>query len=399
MEVMFEEIKPDVELIGKGIILPNSNGLIFPFKAVSLKAVDVKILKIYEKNIPQFLQVNSMSGDRELRRVGKVILKKTIQLTQKSAMDLGKWNNYSFDLAQLIKTEPGAIYKVIISFKKEYSTYKCDSSEPENMDESMQEMSDGDDTEDEHDWDYYGDYYYDDYEYYDYDYDDRDNPCKNYYYRNREVSRNILASDLGLIAKRGTDGSMMFIVTNLITTEPIKNATIEIYDYQLQVLKTLKTDKGGMCEGIFKRKPFLMVAKVGNQRGYLKLDDGSSLSLSAFDVSGEEVQKGLKGFIYGERGVWRPGDTLFLSFILEDKQNTLPKNHPVQFELLNPQGQVFRKITKTVGLNGFYNFTTTTEKSSPTGNWTARIKVGGAWFTKNIKIETIMPNRLKIKLL
>lgn len=406
MELMFEEIKPGVELIGKGCILPNSNGLIFPFRAVSLKAVDVKILKIYEKNIPQFLQVNSMEGNRELRRVGKVVLKKTIQLTQKSAMDLGKWNNYSFDLSQLIKTEPGAIYKVIISFKQEYSTYKCDSvgggtDSQTMMNEDMQQTSDDGataDDDDEHDWDYYGDYYYDEYEYYDYDYDERDNPCNKAYYRNKEVSRNILASDLGLIAKRGTDGSMTFIVTNLITTEPIKNATVELYDYQLQVLKTLKTDAGGMCDATFKKKPFLMIAKVGQQRGYLKLDDGSSLSLSAFDVSGEEVQKGLKGFIYGERGVWRPGDTLFLSFILEDKQNTLPKNHPVQFELLNPQGQVFRKMTKTVGLNGFYNFTTTTEKNSPTGNWTARVKVGGAWFTKNIKIETIMPNRLKIKL-
>lgn len=403
MELMFEELKPGIELIGKGVILPNSNGLIFPFKAVSLKAVDVKILKIFENNIPQFLQINSMSGNRELRRVGKVVLKKTIQLTQKSAMDLGKWNNYSFDLAQLIKTEPGAIYKVIISFKKEYSTYKCDSTDTgvdgeSMMEESMQEVSDADDDEDEHDWDYYGDYYYDDYEYYDYDYDERDNPCNKAYYRNKEVSRNILASDLGLIAKRGTDGSMHFIVTNLVTTKPVNNAVVELLDYQLQVLKSMKTNADGMCEATFKRKPFLMVVKSGGQRGYLKLDDGSSLSLSAFDVSGEEVQKGIKGFIYGERGVWRPGDTLFLSFILEDKQNTLPKNHPVQFELLNPQGQVFRKMTKTVGLNGFYNFTTTTEKSSPTGNWTARVKVGGAWFTKNIKIETIMPNRLKIKL-
>jgi hypothetical protein len=398
MEVMFEEIKPSVELIGKGVILPNSNGLIFPFKAVSLKAVDVKILKIYEKNIPQFMQVNNLEGNRELRRVGKVVLKKTIQLTQKSAMDLGKWNNYSFDLAQLIKAEPGAIYKVIISFKKEYSTYKCDSAEPDASEEGMQEVNDGTDDDDEHEWDYYGDYYYDDYEYYDYDYDDRDNPCKSSYYRRKEVSRNILASDLGLIAKRGTDGSMHFVVTNLVTTKPIPNAIVELLDYQLQVLKTLKTNSEGMCEATFKRKPFLMLVKSGAQRGYLKLDDGSSLSLSAFDVSGEEVQKGLKGFIYGERGVWRPGDTLFLSFILEDKQNTLPKNHPVQFELLNPQGQVFRKMIKTNGLNGFYDFTTTTEKNSPTGNWTARIKVGGAWFTKNIKIETIMPNRLKIKL-
>lgn len=401
MEIMFEELKPEVQIVGKGVILPNSNGLIFPFKAVSLKAIDVKILKIYEKSIPQFLQVNSMDGDRELRRVGKVVLKKTIQLTQNSSMDLGKWNTYSFDLAELIKTEPGAIYKVIISFKKEYSTYTCSDTSSVNSDdnEGMQQVDDGTDDDNDRDWDYYGDYYYDNEEYYDdYNYQERDNPCNSSYYQNREVSRNILASDLGLLAKRGTDGSMTFVVNNMITTKPVANATVELYDFQLQVLKTLHTNGDGMCVATFKKKPFLMLVKSGSQRGYLKLDDGSSLSLSAFDVSGEEVQKGLKGFIYGERGVWRPGDTLFLSFILEDKENTLPKNHPVQFELLNPQGQVFRKITKTVGENGFYNFTTTTEKSSPTGNWTARIKVGGAWFTKNIKIETIMPNRLKINL-
>ena len=403
MEIMFEDLKPEVQLIGKGVILPNSNGLIFPFKAVSLKAIDVKILKIYEKNIPQFLQVNNLEGDRELRRVGKVVLKKTIQLTQKSAFDLGKWNTYSLDLATLIKTEPGAIYKVIISFKKAYSTFTCtDTTKTANTEtddnEDLQAVNDGTDDNDEHDWDYYGDYYYDDYENYDYNYQERDNPCSNSYYRSKEVKRNVLASDLGLIAKRGTDGSMNFIVTNLLTTKPVSGATIELLDYQLQVLKILKTNGDGMCGATFKMKPFLMIAKSGEQRGYLKLDDGSALSVSAFDVAGEQVQKGIKGFIYGDRGVWRPGDTLFLSFILEDKLKTLPPNHPVQFELLNPQGQVFRKITKTIGLNGFYNFTTTTEKSSPTGNWTARIQVGGVWFTKNIKIETIMPNRLKIKL-
>ncbi len=412
MEVMFEELKPEVQLIGKGVILPNSNGLNFPFKAVSLKAIDVKILKIYEKNIPQFLQVNNLEGDRELRRVGKVVLKKTIQLTQKSAMDLGKWNTYSLDMSKLIKAEPGAIYKVIISFKKEYSTYTCtEGSKTEGTDENadendgedggdLQEVNNAsaDDTEDEHEWDYYGDYYYDDYRYYNYNYQEKDNPCSASYYRNKEVKRNILSSDLGLIAKHGTDGSMHFILTDLITTKPVSGATVELLDYQLQVMKSLKTNGDGMCEGIFKKKPFLMVVKNAGQRGYLKLDDGSALSLSAFDVSGEQVQKGIKGFIYGERGVWRPGDTLFLSFMLEDKLKTLPENHPVEFELLNPQGQVFRKMVKTSGMNGFYNFTTTTEKSSPTGNWTARVNVGGVMFTKTIKIETIMPNRLKIKL-
>ncbi|MEO6901725.1 MAG: MG2 domain-containing protein, partial [Bacteroidia bacterium] len=397
MEVLFEELKPAIQLIGKGFILPNSQALIFPFKAVNLKAVDVKILKIYEKNIPQFLQVNNLGGDRELRRVGKIVLNKTIPLTQKNSADIGNWNTYSLDLAELINAEPGAIYKVILSFKKEYSTYKCD----KNTVEEKEVLTGVDDDEEEaHDWDYYGDYYYEegDYDYADYNYDQRDNPCSNSYYRSRSVSRNVLASDLGLIAKRGTDGSMNLIVTNLISAKPIPNATVELYDYQLRVLKTLKTDANGMCTITFKKKPFLMVAKQGTQRGYLKLDDASALSLSAFDVSGEQVQKGLKGFIYGERGVWRPGDSLFLTFMLEDKLNTLPVNHPVQFELLNPQGQIFRKTMQTAGLNGFYNFTTTTDQNSPTGNWTARIKVGGVQFTKNIKIETIMPNRLKINL-
>src|SRR6185312_5786786 len=39
-----------------------------------------------------------------------------------------------------------------------------------------------------------------------------------------------------------------------------------------------------------------------------------------------------------------------------------------------------------------------TETSSRTGNWMAKVKVGGATFEKSIKIETIMPNRLKLKL-
>ena len=39
----------------------------------------------------------------------------------------------------------------------------------------------------------------------------------------------------------------------------------------------------------------------------------------------------------------------------------LPKNHPVSFELINPQGQLVTKMVKTNGVNGFYNFSTKTE--------------------------------------
>jgi len=141
-----------------------------------------------------------------------------------------------------------------------------------------------------------------------------------------------------------------------------------------------------------------MVAKKDEQRGYLKLIDGSALSLSMFDVAGEVVQKGIKGCIYGERGVWRPGDSLYLTFVLEDKNKILPVNHPVIFELSNPKGQLYKRMIKTTSLNGFYDFRTATDANSLTGNWLAKVKVGGAEFTKTIKIETVKPNHLKINL-
>ncbi len=401
-ELLMEGNKPEIRLIGKGNIIPRSNGLIFPFEAVNLKAVDVKIIKIYENNIAQFLQVNDLNGDEEMYRVGQIIRKKTVMLSDSKVSDFARWNRFSLDLADLIKADPGAIYKVILSFRKSYSLYPCNGVTP-SIEETVKLKSNEDEDEDENyqinRWGYYGSYY----NYYDddsngYDWNERENPCNSAYYNNRSVSRNILASDLGLIAKKGNNGSFNFFVTDIVTTNPLSGVDIDIYNFQHQLMASLKTDNNGMAEVTFKKIPYLLVARKDKQRGYLKLNDGSSLSLSMFDVKGEEIQKGIKGFIYGERGVWRPGDTLFLSFILDDKDKSLPVNHPVIFDLMNPQGQVVKHTVSSESVDGFYKFITCTDVNAPTGNWTAKVRVGKVSFTKNIKIETILPNRLKINL-
>ena len=59
-------------------------------------------------------------------------------------------------------------------------------------------------------------------------------------------------------------------------------------------------------------RPFVVSATKGDDIGYLEVKEEVSLSLSRFDVSGKEIQKGLKGYVYTERGVWRP-ETLFSS--------------------------------------------------------------------------------------
>ncbi|MDB5091428.1 MAG: hypothetical protein JWR09_5422 [Mucilaginibacter sp.] len=404
--VFFENRLPTVTIPGKGVILPDSGKLMMPFEATNLNAVDVSIIKIYENNVPQYFQNNGFDGGEELRHVGKPVVQKTIRLDEDKSLNLSKKNRFMLDIDQLLRTEPGAIYRVIIGFRKDYSIYNCKAGSPvlknEGDDEGYGYEGSGNfgtnsgsiSDEDDDFWARYDSFYPDGY-----NWQERNDPCTNSYFsKDRWAVRNIIASNIGLIAKRGSDNGMLVAVTNILTAKPMSGVELELLDYQKQVIFKTTTDGDGLAKFDMKRKPYLLVAKNGKERGYLKLDDGSSLPLSRFNVGGEQIQSGLKGFIYGERGVWRPGDSIFMSFILEDKLKTLPADLPVQFELYDVNGKLYRRITQTKSVDGFYSFHTATETSSPTGNWSAKVKVGGAAFEKSVKIETIMPNRLKIGL-
>lgn len=396
-DVVFEQVAPAVRFSGKGAILPGTDGLVLPFEAVNLNSVDVTVFKIYEKNILQFLQVNDFNGNQELYRVGKKILKKNIALTTAGVADAGKWNRFTLDLSTLIQAEPGALYQIKISFKKSYSAYNCDGEAA--TEETASQFGEETDEYDYQPGDYYGyyeeDYYYDG----DYSWEQRDNPChSSYYTSSRFIKKTILASDLGLLCKRGEDGNTSVFVTDLKTTQPLSGVQIELFDFQQQPIGSGSTNADGKVVINTKEPAFAVVAKSGQQRGYMKLTDGDALSLSSFDVSGEVVQRGLKGFLYGDRGVWRPGDSLYLTFILEDKMKQLPPSHPVVFELQNPQGHVVNRLVRSSGTNGFYSFATATAPDAPTGNWTGRVKAGGFNYSQTLKIETVKPNRLKINL-
>ncbi|PKB16286.1 alpha-2-macroglobulin [Flavobacterium sp. 5] len=389
-KISFDEIKPNVRFLKSGTILPSSNNLKLNFEAVNLSAVDVKVYKIYKNNILQFLQDNELNGTRNLKRVGQPIAKSTINLKENSLVNLGKWNTFALDLSKIITPEPGAIYRVEFSYKKAYSLYKCENA---NADESENEEAEEVDEKDVN----YSENSYDDYYYDDYEWRESQDPCTNSYYYNARIGTNILASDVGVIAKRGENKSYLFAVNNIITTEPISNARVDLYSFQQQKLATSATSSEGIASFQLDTFAYFAIVTYGTQSTYVKLDDGTSLSVSNFNVAGETLQKGLKGFIYGERGVWRPGDNLYLSFILNDASNKLPLGHPIKFRLADPNGKVtYQTVQKTNEWN-HYAFTVPTEMDAPTGNWEAMVSVGGAKFYKSIKIETIKPNRLKIK--
>ena len=140
--VEFLPLKPNIRMVSQGVILPDAGKLYFPFEAVGLKAVDVTIYKLYENNILQFLQVNDLSGQDEILRVGKKVISKRIDLKYDTPADLEYWHRYAIDLGSLIRTEPGAMYRVKLSMQQEYAVWECPKTTPSEDEEEYEEDGD-----------------------------------------------------------------------------------------------------------------------------------------------------------------------------------------------------------------------------------------------------------------
>lgn len=411
--ISFSEVslKPQVKMSTTAAILPDSKSLIIPFRAVNLYAVDLSVIRIFENNVLMFMQTNSLASANELRRSGRLVYKKTLWLAKDASKDIHHWGDYSIDLAGLIHQEPGAIYRVILSFRQEYSAYPCGRVENQDMKFADSNTSNGLtkvsgsvlSEEDEAIWNTPEAYYYYNGGTMDwsvYRWTERDNPCHPSYYMDsdRAAACNVFASNLGMIVKRNSLNKLWIAVSNILDTKPIGKAQVTAYNFQLQPIGKGETNGEGFVEITPNGVPFIIVAESEKQKAYVRVVDGEEQSVSRFDVGGKDIQKGLKGFIYGERGVWRPGDTLHISFILEDREKRIPDKHPVALEIYNPRGQFYTKMISTQGMNGFYTFDVPTQATDPTGLWNAYIKVGGTTFHKGLRVETIKPNRLKINL-
>lgn len=394
-------LKPKVEFASKGVIVPLDGQVTVPFSAVYLRGVRVKVIKIFANNVGAILQEGGLDLSYGLTRYGRPVAVKTLILDEQGA-DLSNWRTYSLDLTDLFKAEPGAMYRVDLIpvpgltawpgadelLKSKEEAFADD----ERIFKKMCEQFDSGN----------GWYDADDISWEVINWNETDDPTKISYYRGIGASRNVLATNIGLSAFMGDDNQTTVVALDLPSAQPISGAEITVYNYQNQPIASATTDSEGkaiFAPDALKGRPFYVKAVQGQDNSFLRLNKGENLSTSSFDVAGEQTQAGgLKGFIYGERGVWRPGDTLNLGFMLRDADSKLPKGHPVTLEVRNPVGQLVSRQIRSDAPMGLYAFKVPTDVQAPTGSWSAKVTVGGAVFEKRLRVETIKPNRLKINL-
>src|SRR5690606_41362574 len=107
---------------------------------------------------------------------------------------------------------------------------------------------------------------------------------------------------------------------------PLTRTRRKRFNRQQQAIGSAQADSPGSAEIVTDGAPFYVTAERDKTKGFLRIARNEAWPTNQFDVAGENVRGGLKGFIYGERDVWRPGDDIFLTFILQDKDQLIPDN-------------------------------------------------------------------------
>jgi len=349
-----EDIDPEVptiRFISKGSILPSKGGMDLLFGSVSYAKAEVRVKKVFSNNILQFLQLDDYETRYELYKVAEQVIDTIIVLGDKDADHIREWRTYGLALDDLVKPETGAIYHVEIRGREPL------------VEEDF--------------WD--SDSYFGDYETYE------------------QRSVDLLASNLVLIAKRGDSATEVFAY-DVLSGKPVSGAKVKLYSFAQQELAKGTTNGDGQVSFTGQQDASFVVATSGKNYAYLSLKYEKALSTSNFDVSGTTNEGGIKAYIFGERGVWRPGDTLHVSMVTLFDDAPLPAGHPITAQLRNPDGQVTQTLTQAASPANIYHFPFQTAEDAPSGRWRVDVSVGGQIFSKTLRVEAIKPNKLDITL-
>lgn len=226
-------------------------------------------------------------------------------------------------------------------------------------------------------------------------------------YWSQRATQWFIVSDLGLAALSGDDGVHAF-VRSLETALPVAGAEVKLVARNSEVLATARTDargyarfEAGLARGEGGLAPAILVAESGNgDYAFLDLTTGA-FDLSDRGVAGRDVPGPLDGYLYGDRGVYRPGEDVHLTALLRDRSAKAATGLPVTLIISRPDGVEHVRIPlQDQGLGG-RSTTISLSTGAMTGTWRARIHtdpeaapIGETSFL----VEDYVPERLDLVL-
>lgn len=349
----FSDLPPMVEFASGGTIMPTANQSKLQFSTSNVSRVHLEVKKVFTNKLADFIRQEEISGNKSRHngftrsyggQIGVILLNKTLEIGDTK----NEWLLNEVDLSSIIDEDSEGLYLVRLNFN------------PRDMLVDVNE-----DVED-------------------------------FIAEKGSVYKPFTVSNLGITAKK-EDNYYHVFVTDLQTAKPVSGARVKTYDWSDSHSNSGVTGSNGHTKIQENYRARFITAEKSGQISYLKLDN-MRWNTSGFDISGASTNySGQRAFLYTERGVYRPGDEINLSMIVRNQDNTFPTNHPANFTLYNPDGQNVLEFTNSDAKDGFYTFKFSTKESDPTGNWQVRISTGARNFYHTVKIETVVPFKLKVR--
>ncbi len=215
----------------------------------------------------------------------------------------------------------------------------------------------------------------------------------------------ISVSDIGLIAKEGDDEIWVF-ANSIKTTEPLKGIEVTLVSSNNQSVYTLETDGDGVAhfEKLSEKAPgfkvAMITARTKDDFNYLLFED-TRVETSRYEVEGaRDNPSGLTAFIYGERDMYRPGETLHFNTVIRTLRWETPEDIPLKIKLVTPNGREYRTWRKTTNAQGAVETEVTVEASALTGTYQLEVYNANDLLlaSQAVSVEEFMPDRIKVDL-
>lgn len=222
----------------------------------------------------------------------------------------------------------------------------------------------------------------------------------------QEATQWFIVSDLGLAAFSGDDGVHAF-VRSLAEATPTSGINVRLVARNNEVLGTAKTDasgyarfEAGLTRGEGGLQPALVIAETdGGEYAFLDLTSGA-FDLTDRGVKGRDAPGPIDGYLYTERGVYRPGEDVHITGLVRDT-NGKAALLPVTLIVTRPDGVEHRRYTLSDKGLGGRELTLPLAASAMTGTWRAKLHTDperDAITQVSFLVEDFVPERLDLEL-
>jgi alpha-2-macroglobulin len=218
----------------------------------------------------------------------------------------------------------------------------------------------------------------------------------------------VVDTDVALTTFTGRDGLNVF-ARSLQSAAPLAGLEIVLLSRGNEPLGKAVTAADGratfppeLLKGRGGAEPIAVMALDGGKQEFSRIE----LTKAAFDLSdrgieGRDQPGPVDAFLYTERGVYRPGETVQLMAMLRDDSAVALKDMPVTLVVRRPDGSEFTRYTLALAASGALHQAIALPKSSRRGRWSANAYIdpkGAPVGRVEFSVEDFVPEKLKVEL-